>query len=89
MKAGAQDGRVDVVRALRDAAFIGVIAFALFLPLIGFETTVNGSNQLILTTRWPLLAAIVVISAAGRFLYSFVVVEKPGAPEVAARAFEI
>ena len=70
MQAGAQAGRVDLVRALRDAALTGLIAFGLFLPLIGFETTVNGSNALILRTRWPLLAAAVVIAAAARFLYA-------------------
>jgi branched-chain amino acid transport system permease protein len=63
--------RVDAVGALRDAAFTGVVAFGLFLPLIGFETVTNINDQLILRTRWPLLAAFVIIAAAGRFLYSF------------------
>jgi len=58
--------------ALRDAAFTGVISFGLFLPLIGFETITNIRDELILTTRWPLLAAFVVITAGGRFVYSFV-----------------
>jgi branched-chain amino acid transport system permease protein len=68
---GAQSGRVDVVGALRDAGRTGLIAFGLFLPLIGFLTAVNGSNELILTTRWPLLFALVAAIAACRFLYSF------------------
>jgi branched-chain amino acid transport system permease protein len=59
--------------ALRDAGFTGLIAFGLFLPLIGFNTGVNGSDQLILTTRWPLLFALVVVTAAGRFFYSFAI----------------
>jgi branched-chain amino acid transport system permease protein len=63
--------RVDAVGALRDAALTGLIALGLFLPLIGFETVTNINDQLILRTRWPLLAAFVVITAAGRFLYSF------------------
>jgi branched-chain amino acid transport system permease protein len=63
--------RVDAVGALRDAALTGLIAFGLFLPLIGFETVTNINDQLILRTRWPLLAASVVITAVGRFLYSF------------------
>jgi branched-chain amino acid transport system permease protein len=76
MATGAQSGRVqservNVAGALRDAALIGVIAFGLFLPLIGFQTGVNGSNELILTTRWPLLFALVAVTAVGRFLYSF------------------
>jgi len=71
MAAGAQSGRVDAAGALRDAAFTGLIAFAVLLPLIGFLTGVNGSNELILTTRWPLLFAFVAIVAAGRFAYVF------------------
>ncbi len=71
MRAGAQSERVDVVGALRDAGFTGLIAFGLFLPLIGFQTAVNGRNELILTTRWPFLFALVAITAACRFTYSF------------------
>jgi branched-chain amino acid transport system permease protein len=71
MAAGAQSGRVDTAGALRDAAFTGLLAFALFLPLIGFLTGVNGNNALILTTRWPLLFAFVAIAAVGRFIYVF------------------
>jgi branched-chain amino acid transport system permease protein len=81
MAPGAQSGRVDPVGALRDAAFTGLIAFVLFLPLIGFLTVVNISNALILTTRWPLLLAFVAITAAGRFVYVFAL-----APWLARRA---
>src|SRR2546429_3585607 len=65
--------RVDVVRALRQAAITGVIAFALLLPLIGFNTVQNIRNELVLETRWPLLAALVAIIAAGRFLYAILI----------------
>jgi branched-chain amino acid transport system permease protein len=71
MQAGAHSGRVDVVGALRDCGFTGLVAFGLFLPLIGFQTAVDGRNALILTTRWPLLFTLVAITAAGRFAYSF------------------
>jgi len=81
MQAGAQSERVDAAAALRDATFTGLIALGLLLPLIGFETSVNGSNELILTTRWPLLAALVAVTAAGRFVYSFAL-----APWLANRA---
>jgi branched-chain amino acid transport system permease protein len=70
-QAGAQSGRVDMPGALRDAGFTGLVAFGVLLPLIGFLTGVDGSNQLVLTTRWPLLFAIVAIIAACRFLYCF------------------
>jgi branched-chain amino acid transport system permease protein len=78
MVAGAQNERVqseraDVTGALRDAAFTGAIAFGLLLPLIGFLTGVNGSNELTLTTRWPLLFAFVAVIAIGRFLYALTV----------------
>jgi branched-chain amino acid transport system permease protein len=71
MAARAQGERIDTIRAVRDAALTGVIAFGLFLPLIGFQTVTNIRNELVLTTRWPLLAAIVAITAAGRFMYAF------------------
>ncbi len=35
----------------------GLIAFGLFLPLIGFKTVQNIRNELVLETRWPLLLA--------------------------------
>jgi branched-chain amino acid transport system permease protein len=72
-QAGAQSRRVDVTGALRDAGFTGLIAFGVLLPLIGFLTGVDGSNQLVLTTRWPLLLAIVAVIAACRFLYCFAI----------------
>jgi branched-chain amino acid transport system permease protein len=62
--------RLDAIAALRDAAITAAIAFGLFLPLIGFQTAVNGENALILTTRWPLLFAIVAAVGLGRLGYS-------------------
>ena len=73
--------RVDVVRALRQAAITGLIAFGLLLPLIGFNTVQNIRNELILETRWPLLAAMVAIIAGGRFLHALLI-----APWLARRA---
>ncbi len=52
--------------ALRDAGITAIVAFGLFLPLIGFKTEVNGENALILRTRWPLLFAVVAIVGVGR-----------------------
>ena len=69
MPGGAHTECVDPAGALRDAGRIALIAFGLFLPLIGFLTGVDGSNQLVLTTRWPLLFALVAVVAAGRFFY--------------------
>src|SRR5450830_1514943 len=72
MHGGAQDRRVDVARALREAGVTALLAFGLFLPLIGFETAQNIRNELILETRWPLLFAIVAIVGVGRLAYSLV-----------------
>ena len=73
--------RVDLVRALREAAITALIAFGMFLPLIGFNTVQNIHNELVLETRWPLLAALVGILAVGRFLYALLM-----APWLARRA---
>src|SRR5689334_12409244 len=73
MTGGAQHQRVDVARALRDAAVTGLLAFGLFLPLVGFETVTNIRNELMLATRWALLIAIVVLVAAGHLAYSLLI----------------
>jgi branched-chain amino acid transport system permease protein len=65
--------RVDIVRALREAVLAGLVAFGLFLPLIGFNTVQNIHNELVLETRWPLLAALVAIIAGGRFLQALLI----------------
>ena len=72
MQGGVQDRRGDAVRALRDAGFTALLAFGMFLPLIGLQTVTDIRNELILTTRWPLLFAIVAIAGAGRLAYSLV-----------------
>ena len=64
LEASPPAARVDIAGALRQAAITGVIAFALLLPLIGFNTVQNIRNELVLETRWPLLAALVAIIAA-------------------------
>jgi branched-chain amino acid transport system permease protein len=74
MAGGAQSRRVDIPRALSDAGITAFIAFGLLLPLIGFLTTVNGRNQLVLTTRWQLLAGLTAFVALARLLFSLFVV---------------
>jgi branched-chain amino acid transport system permease protein len=73
MSEGAPDKRVDMARALRDAGITALLAFGLFLPLIGFQTITDIRNDLILTTRWPLLLAIVAVVGAGRLAFSLVI----------------
>src|SRR5215472_2255826 len=73
--------RVDIVRALRQTAITALITFGLLLPLIGFNTVQNIRNEIVLETRWPLLAAMVAVIAGGRFLHSLLI-----APWLARRA---
>jgi len=65
--------RVDTVRALRDAGITALLAFGLFLPLVGFQTVTDVRNDLILVTRWPLLLGVVAVVGAGRLVYSLAV----------------
>ncbi len=65
--------RVDFGRALRQSATTGLITFGLFLPLIGFNTVQNIHNELVLETRWPLLAASVAAVAGVRFLHALLI----------------
>ena len=73
MDDGAHGGRVDLTRALRDAGVTALVAFGLFLPLIGLQTVTNFRNDLILITRWPLLLATVGIVGFGRLAYSLAI----------------
>src|SRR3954451_19362692 len=73
--------RVDVVRTLKDAGFAALIAFFLFLPLIGFKTIQNIRNEIALETRFALLFWCVLIVAAARLLHSLAL-----APWLARRA---
>jgi branched-chain amino acid transport system permease protein len=65
--------RARLTDALRDAGITAAITFGLFLPLIGFQTVQNIRNELILTTRWPLLFAITAIVGLGRLCYSLAI----------------
>jgi branched-chain amino acid transport system permease protein len=69
MEAASAAHRVDLVGACRRAALAALIALGLFLPLIGFNTVQNIRNELVLETRWRLLATLVAIIALGRFAW--------------------
>ena len=73
LEASAPASRVDIIGALRQAAITGLITLGLLLPLIGFNTVQNIRNEIVLETRWPLLAALVAIIAAGRFLHAILI----------------
>jgi branched-chain amino acid transport system permease protein len=61
--------RMSVGAALRDTALTAVIAFALFTPLVGFQTIADFRNELVLETHGALLFALVGIIAVGRLGY--------------------
>jgi branched-chain amino acid transport system permease protein len=65
--------RTDIAAAFKDAGITALIAFGLFLPLIGFETVQNIRNELVLTTRWPLLFAITAVVGVGRLTFALAV----------------
>jgi branched-chain amino acid transport system permease protein len=65
--------RVEVGKALKDAAITAAISFALLLPLIGFKTVQNMRNELELETRMPLLFTFVAIIAGAKLLHSLVI----------------
>src|SRR6516165_10522758 len=64
--------RTRLGEALRDTALTALVALGVFLPLVGFETITDINNALILTTRWPLLFALVGSVAAIRFIYALI-----------------
>src|SRR5262245_32416568 len=87
-EASAPASRVDIVRAVRETAITALIAFGLLLPLIGFNTVQNIRNEIVLETRWPLLAAMVAIIAAGRFLHAIILAPGLARQAVAKRRGE-
>ncbi len=58
-----------VGRALKEALVTGFLAFALFLPLVGFVSVQSMTNTLLLEARWESLFSVVALIAIARFLY--------------------
>jgi branched-chain amino acid transport system permease protein len=73
MAAPATGERIDLARALREAGFTALLAFALFLPLIGIQTVQNIRNELVLETRLPLLLWMVAIATGFRLFHHLVI----------------
>jgi branched-chain amino acid transport system permease protein len=63
-----------IAHAFKDAGFWALVAFGLFLPLIGFRAIPDIHNELTLETRWPLLFAFVATIAAGRLLHNLLII---------------
>jgi branched-chain amino acid transport system permease protein len=62
--------RTRLGEALRDTALTALVALGVFLPLVGLQTITDIRDVLIVTTRWPLLCALVGSIAAVRFIYA-------------------
>jgi branched-chain amino acid transport system permease protein len=69
MQLGGANIRTRLAEALRDTWLTALVALGVFLPLVGFQTTTNIRDALVVTTRWPLLFALVGSIAAIRFIY--------------------
>ena len=69
-----------MAKAIKDAIYGGLIAFGLFVLLIGLRTDQNIKNELILVQRWGLLALVVAIVMAVRFVMTAFI-----SPALAAR----
>jgi len=61
-------GSANIAAGLREAVYAAVIAFFMFVLFIGVKTEQNIHNELVLVTRWGLLATVVVLAAVVRFL---------------------
>ena len=68
VQANTSDGQNLFARAVREALYAGAIAFGLFVLMIGIKTDQNIRNELVLVPRWGLLAVVVALVAAGRFI---------------------
>jgi branched-chain amino acid transport system permease protein len=57
-------------KALRESLYTGLITLGLFVLLVGLRTDQNIRNELIIVQRWGLLAIMVLIAMAGRFVFA-------------------
>ena len=69
-RAAPDETPTPLARAAKDALFAAIVALGVFGPLLAFRTTQDMQNRLIVETRYDLIAVVVLIVAAGRFLIS-------------------
>jgi branched-chain amino acid transport system permease protein len=73
MAAPQAASRVDLARAAKDALVSALLAFGLFLPLIGFKAVQDIRNELVLESRFGLLFVFVALVAAGSLVNSLLI----------------
>ncbi|MBK5962045.1 branched-chain amino acid ABC transporter permease [Rhodoplanes elegans] len=61
------------MRAVKDAGVWGAVALAVFVPLIGLQAVQDIRGELVLETRWPLLAVLVAMVVAGSLLNTLLI----------------
>jgi branched-chain amino acid transport system permease protein len=64
--------RLDVIAAAKEAAIAAIVAFGLFVLLIGIRTDPGPTGALVITARFGSLAAIVAAVFVGAFLRAIV-----------------
>jgi branched-chain amino acid transport system permease protein len=69
----APASRVSIAGALRDAGLTALLAFALFLPLVGFQTVADFRNELVLVTHGVVLFSLVGVVALARLGYALAI----------------
>ena len=57
----------DIIKSIKDSLFTGVIALALFGPIVGLRTVSKGEG-LFITPKWGVVFLLVGLCIIGRFL---------------------
>jgi branched-chain amino acid transport system permease protein len=72
-EAPARAPQAPAIRAMKEAAVTGLLAAALFLPLVGFTSVQSMRNTLLLEARWELFFSVVAFVMTLRFLQVLVI----------------
>ena len=57
----------DIIQSVKDSLFTGIIALALFGPIVGLRTASKGEG-LFITPQWGIVFILVGLCILGRFL---------------------
>ena len=68
--AAASVARFDLAAALKDAGLAALVTFALSIPILSFRTDQNQANELILRSRWGLVAIVCALVFGAKLLLS-------------------
>ena len=68
-------GKDLIQRSLKDSLFTGIIALALFGPIVGLRTVAK-NEVLVVEPKWLVVLLIVLFCAVGRFFTNIYVYSK-------------